>query len=403
MGKKEREDGGGNERRRSKEWTYAHIRASPDKRIRHAVDEFARHAKVANLDLPMRVEEDVARLDVFSSHRMFVSTSRGSGEKKAGRTSVHDLMDLVQIVQSRHDRQRNLRQDRFRNRPNVLVDVVEGAFVHELHAHGDVRVLEVGAVESDDPRRVAVAHDLEFADDLLAGDFGGGDVDDLFEEKGKQGEHGGKGQSPSGRDEEKVRGKRTFLAMIDFVGTCNALLTVPPFPLPSSHSTCKSSFLKSNLNSTPTSKLASCSSRRSLYPPVLPPPLLPLVEAAVEAEEALVGGPPPSALPLLDDDESLARLRRLLREEPATCIGAGREGRGARGGAGLARSAAEAPERVPGLAASAERASPLALRFFLRARIPPGGGGRGFIAVGTWWRERRGRERFGRVLRVAEP
>lgn len=44
--------------------TYAHVGARADKGIRDAVDELARHAKVADLDLSRRVEENVGGLDI---------------------------------------------------------------------------------------------------------------------------------------------------------------------------------------------------------------------------------------------------------------------------------------------------------------------------------------------------
>lgn len=53
----------------------------------------------------------------------------------------------------------------------------------------------------------------------------------------------------------------TFLAMTVPVFSCTTLHTVPPFPLPSSFNTFKSSFFKSSLYSTPSSKFLSCSVR----------------------------------------------------------------------------------------------------------------------------------------------
>lgn len=49
---------------------------------------------------------------------------------------------------------------------------------------------------------------------------------------------------------------RTFLAIITFVAACITLLTVPPLPAPSSFKTMRSSLRKSNLNSTPISKVS---------------------------------------------------------------------------------------------------------------------------------------------------
>jgi hypothetical protein len=51
-------------------------------------------------------------------------------------------------------------------------------------------------------------------------------------------------------------GLHTFLAIITFVPACMTLLTVPPFPAPSSFSTTKSSLLRSSLNSRPISRVS---------------------------------------------------------------------------------------------------------------------------------------------------
>lgn len=92
---------------------------------------------------------------------------------------MHDFVNLVEVVESRDDGEGNLGKNRFRDGTDFLIDVVERALVHEFHAHGDVRILEVGAVKSDDPRRVAIAHDLQLADDLLSSDLRRGDMDNL--------------------------------------------------------------------------------------------------------------------------------------------------------------------------------------------------------------------------------
>lgn len=52
------------------------------------------------------------------------------------------------------------------------------------------------------------------------------------------------------------RQHRTFLAMTTFVAACCTLLTVPPFPDPSSRRTIKSSAFRSKRNSTPISSVS---------------------------------------------------------------------------------------------------------------------------------------------------
>jgi hypothetical protein len=45
--------------------THAHVGAGADKRVGHTVGQLARHTKVADLDVAGRVEEDIARFDVW--------------------------------------------------------------------------------------------------------------------------------------------------------------------------------------------------------------------------------------------------------------------------------------------------------------------------------------------------
>jgi len=56
----------------------------------------------------------------------------------------------------------------------------DSPLVHELHAHANVRLVEVGAVEADDVFRVTFVKDLQFAEDLFAHDWFGVDEDGLW-------------------------------------------------------------------------------------------------------------------------------------------------------------------------------------------------------------------------------
>lgn len=45
--------------------THTHIRARPDKRIGNGIDQLARNAEIANLDVSLGVDEDVGWFDVW--------------------------------------------------------------------------------------------------------------------------------------------------------------------------------------------------------------------------------------------------------------------------------------------------------------------------------------------------
>lgn len=99
----------------------------------------------------------------------------------------------------------------------------------------------------------------------------------------------------------------TFLAIIAFVGTCRHLLTVPPFPHPNSFITSKSSLLRSNLNSTPISRVASCSLSLLWYE---------LLDDVPELDSDGVVGSSGEARSEADEGWSECRW---VRDEPETC------------------------------------------------------------------------------------
>jgi hypothetical protein len=45
--------------------THTHIRARPHKRIRDGIDQFTRYAEITDLDIALRVDEDIRGLDVY--------------------------------------------------------------------------------------------------------------------------------------------------------------------------------------------------------------------------------------------------------------------------------------------------------------------------------------------------
>lgn len=77
-----------------------------------------------------------------------------------GLTTMNDLVHVIQVQQPLQHASRHHRYDIDIDRAYLLVDTVERAFVHELHADADVRLCEEGPVRGDDKGRVAVVHNL---------------------------------------------------------------------------------------------------------------------------------------------------------------------------------------------------------------------------------------------------
>ena len=118
--------------------------------------------------------------------------------------------------------------------------------VHIFHAKYDVPgFILKRAVEGYDIGRTAIMADLQFSKDLFSNVFFGIHADDLLRVEVSL-------QTLAECWEEG----QTFLAMTTLVPACMTLLTVPPFPAPSSFSTTRSSLLKSNLNSRPISSVS---------------------------------------------------------------------------------------------------------------------------------------------------
>lgn len=132
------------------------------------------------------------------------------------------------------------------NRPELFRNAVKTASIHILHAHDHIpSVVEKCAVECDDMGACAVLHDVQFSDDVLA---------DLYDEC----------QCAATKllPEQLLRTFSfastciTLRAMMILVAGCMTLLTVPPFPAPSSFKIWKSSVFRSSWNSTPISRVS---------------------------------------------------------------------------------------------------------------------------------------------------
>lgn len=62
--------------RRSAELTHRHVGARSNEGVGHGIDELAAHAKVTQLDLPARVDQDVGGLDIFVAERRWTQTNK---------------------------------------------------------------------------------------------------------------------------------------------------------------------------------------------------------------------------------------------------------------------------------------------------------------------------------------
>ena len=93
---------------------------------------------------------------------------RASHVLDAKLTAVNDVVHLVEVRETFQDCQCDLADDFNVDGTDAFVDAVKRALVHEFYAHADVRIGQVCAVEGDDVLRVAIVHDLQLAQDLLA-------------------------------------------------------------------------------------------------------------------------------------------------------------------------------------------------------------------------------------------
>jgi len=83
----------------------SHVGTSPNEGVSHAIFQFTAHTKVAELDLPSAVDQNVRRLDV----------------------AVHNAVGLVQVSEPTEHRLRNLSQDVDTHGAEVLRYAIKGA------------------------------------------------------------------------------------------------------------------------------------------------------------------------------------------------------------------------------------------------------------------------------------
>lgn len=139
--------------------------------------------------------------------------------------------------------------------------------IHELHTHGNAHLAQIRSIKPYNPLGMTIVHNLQLPQDLFPRRLARRDMHHLSPLRVSV---------PLCNRVEK--GEHTFLAMTILVGRCTQRDTVPPLPDPSSPTNSKSSSLKSNLNSTPSSSVASCSVNLLWYASRPPPSLLLAVE-----------------------------------------------------------------------------------------------------------------------------
>lgn len=119
-----------------------HVALTANIRLGDAGDEVAADAKVADLDLPPRVDQDIRRLHV----------------------AVDDVVVVLQGLQSHDRRQGHLPEDVLGNA--AFVEFVDRTAIHILHADVDGPFLEEGTVEVDNEGGHATVQDVQLHEDL---------------------------------------------------------------------------------------------------------------------------------------------------------------------------------------------------------------------------------------------
>jgi hypothetical protein len=81
---------------------------------------------------------------------------------------MDDVVNIIEICQPLEYSKSHLPDDFNIDRSDLLVRAVERSLVHELGTNTDIGICYVGAIKRDNIFRVAVMHNLQFAQDLLA-------------------------------------------------------------------------------------------------------------------------------------------------------------------------------------------------------------------------------------------
>jgi hypothetical protein len=179
--------------------TYSHVGLATDVGLCQRLFQLTRDSEITQLDLSFPVDEDVCRLDIWiqrakeatGQHRFAKPLLLQIWRKEDGkRTSVHDLQRILQESQPSNHTSRYPRQHVLILDPS-LVDIVERASIHVLHAVVDTRLDEERSVKLDDLGGDGSMKDVELHKDSVQ--FGLVELEvDLLQEKNQMDEQEGR-------------------------------------------------------------------------------------------------------------------------------------------------------------------------------------------------------------------
>jgi len=82
-------------------------------------------------------------------------------------TAMDDAVNIIEICKTFQHGKCHLANHIDVNWSDLLVHAIKRSLVHELHTNANVRVRQIRPIERYDVLRIAVMHDLKFAENLL--------------------------------------------------------------------------------------------------------------------------------------------------------------------------------------------------------------------------------------------
>jgi len=83
------------------------------------------------------------------------------------RTAMNDTVSVIEVSESFEHGTCDLSDDLNINGAYLLVNPIKGTLVHELHANADIWIRKKCAIERDNVWRVAIMHNVKFAENLF--------------------------------------------------------------------------------------------------------------------------------------------------------------------------------------------------------------------------------------------
>jgi hypothetical protein len=97
-----------------------------------------------------------------------IQSTRQVADMTSAPTTMDDAVDIIQICETLQDSQCHLANDFDVDWAHLLVNAVQGAFIHELHANANVRIGYKCAIERYNAVRMTIVHDLYFSQYLFS-------------------------------------------------------------------------------------------------------------------------------------------------------------------------------------------------------------------------------------------